>query len=133
MHFHPILLVQAESLEDAKSIAQDFCDNECGEHAYFDYGGIVPDNETELNKPLNEVKDKLPEDNYIKKAEQLLVEANEKLLQKNYEKAGYLFRIAGELYSQCFSTEYPVFNIQNYDYSRDYGEGWYAIEADLHF
>ena len=133
MHFHPILLVQAESLEDAKSIAQDFCDNECGEHAYFDYGGIVSDNETEWNKPLNEVKDKLPKDNYIEVAEQLLVEANKKLLQLNYEMAGYYFRKAGELYSQCFSTEYPVFNIQNYDYSQDYGEGWYAIEADLHF
>ena len=133
MHFHPILLVQAESLEDAKSTARYFCEDECGEHSTFDYGDIVPDEETEWNKPLNEVKDKLPEDNYLEEADQLLIRANDYLLQKNYEMAGYYFRKAGELYSQCFSTEYPLFNIQYYDYTRDYGEGWFAIEADLHF
>ena len=132
MHFHPILLVQAESLEDAKSTARYFCEDECGGHSTFDYGDIVPDAETEWNKPLNEVKDKLPQDNYLEKAEQLLVQANDYLLQKNYGMAGYYFCLAGELYSQCFSTEYPLFNIQYNDYTLEYGEGLYAIEADLH-
>jgi hypothetical protein len=81
---------------------------------------------------LNEVKDKLPEDNYLEEAERLLLQAHDMLWQKNYGMAGYYYRKAGELYSQCFSTEYPLFNIQFYDYSRDYGEGWFAIEADLH-
>jgi hypothetical protein len=133
MHFHPILLVQAESLEEAKIIASDFCDNECGEHSYFDYGGIVPDNETEWNKPLNEVKDKLPADCHLEEAERLAINANGMLEQKDYSMAGYYYRKAGELLSQCFSTEHPVYNVEFYDYSRDYGEGWYAIEADLHF
>jgi hypothetical protein len=133
MHFHPVLLVQAESLEDAKSTARCFCEDECGEHSLFDYGDIVPDAETEWNKPLNEVKDKLPEDNYLEEAERLLLQAHDMLWQKNYNMAGYYYRKAGELYSQCFSTEYPLFNIQYYDYTREYGDGWYAIEADLHF
>jgi len=133
MHFHPILLVQAENLEDAKSTARYFCEDECGEHSLFDYGDIVPDDETEWNKPLLEVKAKLPKDNYLEEAAQLLVQANDNLSRQGYGMAGYYFRKAGELYSQCFCTEYPLYNIQNYDYSRDFGEGWYAIEADLHF
>ena len=132
MHFHPILLVKADSLEDAKSTARYFCEGECGEHSAFDYGDIVPDEETEWNKPLNEVKDKLPEDNYLEEAGRMLVQANDHLSQKNYDMAGYYFRKAGELYSQCFCTEYPLYNIQYYDYTREFGEGWYAIEADLH-
>jgi len=133
MHFHPILLVLADDLEDAKAIAQDFCDCECGEHSYFDYGGIVPDEESEWNKPLNEVKDRLPPENYLEEAALMLAKANAELERKDHVMAGYYFRKAGELYSQCFSTEYPLYNIEYYDYSRDYGEGWYAIEADLHF
>jgi len=133
MHFHPILLVKADSLEDAKINAQDFCDCECGEHLYFDYGSIVPDEETEWNKPLSEVKDKLPPEDYLEKASHLLEVAHKKLEQNNYDAAGYHFRKAGELYSQCFCIEYPVYNIENYNYSRECGEGWYAIEADLHF
>ena len=31
MHYHPILLVKADNLEDAKITARDFCDCECGE------------------------------------------------------------------------------------------------------
>jgi hypothetical protein len=133
MHFHPILLVQADSLEDAKIIASDFCDAESGGHSLFDYGGVVPDEETQWNKPLSEVRDKLPDDNYLAEAGRLFNQARDALAQKNYGMAGYCCRKAGELFSQCFSTEYPVFNIQFYDYSRDCGEGWYAIEADLHF
>ncbi|MDR0442139.1 MAG: hypothetical protein LBH44_01870 [Treponema sp.] len=133
MHYHSILLVQAETLADAKIIARDFCENECGEHAYFDYGDIVPDNETEWNKPLNEVKDKLPVEDHLAEAERLTAQASEALEKQQYEIAGRYYRKAGELYSQCFCTEHQVYNIQCYDYSYDYGEGWYAIEADLHF
>ena len=133
MHFHPILLVQADDLEEAKIRARDFCEYECSEHSSFDYGDIVPDNETEWNKPLLEVKEKLPADGHIEEAKRLLAKANLELEQNNYDTAGYNYRMAGELFSQCFSTEHPVFNIQYNDYSRDYGEGWYAIEADLHF
>ena len=132
MHFSPILLVQADSLEEAKKKAENFCDTECGGHSYFDYGGIIPDTETEWNKPLNEVKDKLPKVNYLEEAERLLLQGNKILSRKNYDTAGYYYRKAGELFSQCFSTEYPIFNIQYYNYSRDYGEGWYAVEADFH-
>ena len=133
MHFHPILLVQAESLEEAKICARDFCECECGDHSLFDYGDIVPDEDTEWNKPFDEVKGRLPKDGHLEEAKRLIAIANERLGQENYVMAGYYFRKAGELYSQCFCTEYPVYNIQYYDYSRDYGEGWYAIEADLHF
>jgi hypothetical protein len=133
MHFHPILLVQADSLEDAKEIASDFCECECGGHSYFDYGGVVEDKDTEWNKPVNEVRDKLPEDNHIETAQRFLAQAGAELGRKNFGMAGYNCRKAGELFSQCFSTEYPVFNIKYYDYSRVFEEGWYAIEADLHF
>ena len=133
MHFHPILLVQAEDIEIAKIIARDFCDCECGERSFFDYGGIVPDEKTEWNKPFIEVKNKLPADNHIEEAERYLKGATELLEKKYYCNAGYYFMKAGELFSQCFSINYPVFNIQTNDYSRDCGEGWFAIEADLHF
>ena len=52
MHFHPKLLVQEDSLEEAKTIAENFCDAESGDHSWFDYGGIVPDDQTEWNRPL---------------------------------------------------------------------------------
>ena len=133
MHYHPILLVKAENLEDAKSIARDFCDCECGDHSYFDYGGVVPDEETEWNKSFDEVKDKLPEDNHIKEALVILAKANNEVKQKNYEKAGYYYGIAGSLFAQSFCVENPIYNIHTYDYSRECGEGWYAVEADLHF
>ena len=133
MHFHPILLVQADSLEEAKDMAIDFCDRECGEHSFFDYGDIVPDNETEWNKPLSEVKENLPADDHIEEAKRLLAKANLELGENNYGMAGYYYRDAGKLFSQCFSTKHPVFNIQYHDYSTDYGEGWYAIEVDLRF
>ena len=133
MHFHPILLVQAGNLEEAKDMANDFCDCECGDYSFFDYGGVVPDNETEWNKPLNEVKEKLPVEDHIEEARRLLAKASIELEQKNYDMAGYYFRTTGELFSQFFCTKHPIFNIQYHDYSRDYGEGWYAIEADLHF
>ena len=88
MYFHPILLVQADSLEEAKIKAEDFCDCECGEHSLFDYGGIVPDEDTRWNKPLNEVKDKLPEDRHLEEAEGLLARANVELGQGNHDSAG---------------------------------------------
>ena len=132
MHYHPILLVQAENLAEAKITARDFCESQCGGYSCFDYGDIVPDEATEWNKPLNEVKDKLPENNHLEEANRLLAKANETLEQKNYKTAGYYYCKAGELFSQCFSTEHPVFNINYCSYSRDCGEGWYAIEADLH-
>ena len=133
MHFHPILLVQAINLEEAKNIASDFCDCECGDHSYFDFGDIVPDEKTEWNKPLNEVKEKLPVEDHIEEARRLLAKASLELEQKNYDIAGYYYCVAGELFSQCFSINHEVYNIQYHNYSRDYGEGWYAIEADLHF
>ena len=133
MHFHPILIVKAESLAEAKTKARDFCDNECGDHSYFDYGGIVPDDESKWNKPLKEVKDNLPVDDYLEKASHFITVAHRELERNGYDTAGYNFRKAGELYSQCFTIEYPVYNIEYYDYSREYCEGWYAIEADLHF
>jgi hypothetical protein len=133
MHFHPILLVQAESLDDAKITARDFCGCECGGHSYFDYGDILPDNETEWNKPFNETKSKLPEDDHIEEAKRLIAKANAELERNDHGMAGYYFCKAGELFSQCFSAEHPVYNITRYDYSRDCGDGWYAIEADLHF
>ena len=133
MHFKPILLVQAESLEEAKIIAGDFCDCECGEHAYFDYGGIVPDNETEWNKPLAEVKNKLPHDTSYKDAMEYIIKANEELGKNQRGQAGYYFCKAGELLQEMFCIDTSVYNVQFNDYSRDYGEGWYAIEADLHF
>jgi hypothetical protein len=133
MHFNPILLVQADSLEEAKTAAEDFCGRECGGCSFFDYGGIVPDEETEWNKPLGEVKDKLPEDDHIEEAQRMLAKAGAELEQQNYDMTGYYYRKAGELFYQCFCVEHPVFNIQFYDYSRVLGEDWYAIEADFHF
>jgi hypothetical protein len=47
--------------------------------------------------------------------------------------AGYSFRKAGQLLEESFCTEHAIFNVQMNDYSRDCGDGWYAIEADLHF
>ena len=133
MHFHPILLVKADNLEDAKSMASGFCDCECGDHSIFDYGDIVPDNNTEWNKPLKEVKEKLPADGHIEEAKRLLAKASLELEKKDYVMAEYFYEKAGELFSQSFCTEHLVYNIQFYDYSQDYGDGWYAIEADLHF
>ena len=133
MHFHPILLVKAESLEEAKSEARNFCENECGGHSVFDYGDIVPDELSEWNRPLDEVRDGLPGDDHIEEAEKMLARAKAELGKQNYCGAGYFCRKAGELFSECFSTEHPVFNLLSYDYSRESGDGWYAIEADLHF
>jgi len=134
MPFRPILLVKAGSLEEAKTLAVKFCENECRGDSVFDYWDIVGDADTVWNRPLNEVKDKLPEDDHLEKAEKLFYLAHDELrYKKNYDMAGYYCRKAGELFSQRLSTEYPLFNIQFYDYSRDYGDGWYAIEADLHF
>ena len=133
MHFHPILLVKAGSLDEAKSEAGNFCENECGGHSVFDYGDIVPDELSEWNRPLDEARDKLPLDDHIEAAEKLLARAGNELGRKNFNGAGYYCRKAGELFSQCFSTEHPVFNLQSYDYGRESGDGWYAIEADLHF
>jgi hypothetical protein len=133
MHYHPILLVQAESLEEAKLRAEDFCDCECGEHAYFDYGGIVPDDKTEWNKPLAEVKDKLPMDTHVAEARSFIAKAHEELEKDNLGQAGYFFYKAGQLLQELFCTDCTVFNIERNDYSRDVsGDDWYAVEADLH-
>jgi hypothetical protein len=133
MHFHPILLVQADSLEEAKIQARDFCEVESGGHSYFDYGDIVPDEETEWNKPLSEVRDKLPIKNNVELAMGFIAQAERRMDAREYGQAGYLYRTAGQLLEELFCVEYPLFNIQYYDYSReDYGEGWYVVEADLH-
>jgi len=132
MHFNPILLVHAENLEDAKSSARCFCDNECGEHSYFEYGSIVEDKDTEWNKPVSEVWDKLPPDTHIEDALRFLKMAEGELAEKNYGQAGYYYSQAGDLLNENFCDEYPVFNIQYNDYSRVNEEGWFAIEADIH-
>jgi len=132
MHFHPILLVQADSLEEAKSSAEYFCENECGDRSYFDYGGIVEDKDTEWNKPISEAWDKLPPDTHIEDALRFLKMAEDELAKKNYGQAGYYYSKAGDLLNENFCTEYPVFNIQHCDYSRVNEEGWFAIEADIH-
>lgn len=133
MHFHPILLVQADRLEEAKARAEDFCDGESGEHAWFDYGGIVPDKNTRFNKPLPEVRELLPPDNHAEEALRFIRQGEQELGNKNFSRAGHCYRKAGRLLEQAFCTEYPLFNVDFNDYSRDCGEGWYAIEADLHF
>jgi hypothetical protein len=133
MHFHPILLVQADDLEEAKIKAEDFCDTESGEHSYFDYGGIVPDTETDFNKPLSEVKPILPGDDHIALARNLIAEAEQCMREGNHGHAGYCYRRAGLLLEQLFFVDYPLYNIDRNDYSREYSEGWYAIEADFHF
>jgi hypothetical protein len=133
MHFHPILLVKADSLEEAKASARCFCDNECGDHSYFDYGGVVEDRDTEWNKPVKTIWDKLPPDTRLEDALSLLKKAGNELAGKNYGQAGYYYGKAGDLLNENFCTEYPVFNIHYYDYSRVNEEGWFAIEADIHF
>jgi len=133
MHYHCILLVQADSLEEAKEKVEDFCNTDGGEHSYFDFGSIVPDKETEFNKPLSLVKDKLPVDDHITVAKTLIEEADKMLGKQQYGAAGYNFCTAGSLLQEQFCTESKVFNIQYYDYSREYGEGWYAIEVDFHY
>ncbi|MDR1902479.1 MAG: hypothetical protein LBQ88_09395 [Treponema sp.] len=133
MHFHPVLLVQAESIEDAKRKAEDFVDGETGEHAYFDYGGIVPDKESEFNKPVCEVRGLLPHEDHLEKAMSFVEKAKEKTEQKEYGMAGFYYKKAGLLLEQSFCTESLVFNIQSDDYRRNPEEdGWYAIEADFH-
>lgn len=132
MHFHPILLVQADSLEEAKIIAEDFCDNECGDHSYFDYGGIVPDEQTVWNKPLAEVWEKLPPDSRIEDAKRFIIKAETEMENQNYGMAGHYYHKAGLLFQEAFCTETLVFNVQYNDYSRVNENGWYAIEADLH-
>ena len=133
MHFHPILLVKADSLDEAKVIAEHFCDSKCGAYSQFDYGAVIPDKNTVWNKPLIEVKDKLPKANHIEDANVFLAKARSYLEKMNQETAGYYFIKAGELFCQQFSTEHQVFNIEDHDYNQDYSEGWYAIEADFHF
>jgi hypothetical protein len=132
MHFHPILLIQADSLEEAKSIAKDFCGSECGEHSWFDYGGVAADEETAWNKPLAEVWDKLPPARHIEDARCFIAKAGTELDKQNYGMAGYYYHKAGLLLQERFCTESPVFNIQYNDYSRVHEKGWYAVEADLH-
>jgi hypothetical protein len=132
MHFHPILLIQADSLEEAKTIAEDFCDNECGEHSYFDYGGIAADGETEWNKPLEEVRDKLPLFCHIEDAKRFIVKAEVELNRQDYGMAGHYYHKAGLLFQETFCTESPVFNVSYNDYRVVQENGWYAIEADLH-
>jgi len=132
MHFHPILLVQADNLSEAKSAAICFCEDQCGEHSYFDYGSIVDDKDTEWNKPIKEIWEKLPPDTHIEDAFRFLKMAEDELAKKNYGQAGYYYREAGDLLSENFCTEHPLFNIQFYDYSRFNEEGWFAIEADIH-
>jgi hypothetical protein len=131
MHFYPILLVQADSLEEAKQKARDFCETESGEHSYFEYGGVVE--YSEWNKPLVEVWDKLPAINTIEAVEAFLSRAGREFENEEYSQAGYSYRIAGMLLGELFCTEHPLFNIQYYDYSRDYGDGWYAVETDFRY
>jgi hypothetical protein len=134
MHFNPILLVQADSLDEAKHQAEIFCECESGDHSYFDYGSIVPDEETEFNKPLSKVKGKLPANNHIEAAMAFIEKADKMLAEKSYGTAGYYYETAGSLLQQHFCTETEVYNIQYYDYSRGSDEEtWYAIEADFHY
>jgi uncharacterized protein YkuJ len=134
MHFNPILLVQADCLEEAKQQVESFCECNSGEHSYFDYGSIVPDEKTEFNKPLSLVKGKLPVDDHIEAAIAFVKKANKMLAEKSNGTAGYYFEKAGSLLQQHFCAESEVFNIQYYDYSRDFDDdGWYAIETDFHF
>jgi hypothetical protein len=131
MHFHPILLVRADSLREAKHKAEAFCDMEAGEHSYFDGAGIIADEQTLFNKPLAEVRNRLPPDTSLHKASEYLAEAEQQLQNKLYGSAGHYYRRAGGLMTQCFSEDAAVFNIEYYDYSRGYDEGWFAIEADF--
>jgi len=133
MHFQPILLVQAEDLEEAKRKAENFCENECGEHSFFDYGGVIPDNESDWNKPLLEVKDKLPVDTHVQDAKALIEKAHVELDGNDLGQAGYFFYKAGLLLQESFCSEADIYNIESYDYSRNLDVGWYAIEADFHF
>jgi hypothetical protein len=133
MWFSPILLVKAGSLEEAKELAENFCDNECGDHSYFDYGCIVKDEVTEWNKPIAEVWDKLPPDTHVKDAQRFLKLAEEKMVLKMNEQAGYYYGKAGKLLSEDFCVECPLFNIEYYNYSRENAEGWFVIETDFHF
>jgi hypothetical protein len=132
MHFHPILLVQADNLEEAKTLSEDFCGRETGEHAYFDYGGIVADKDTQWNKPLSEVISLLPPDDHIEKALRFVSQAEEMFKKGDRDMAGHYYKKAGLLFEQSFCTESSVFNIRFNDYSRVFEEGWYAIEADFH-
>ena len=133
MHIYPILLVQAENLAEAKIMAEVFIERSCGEHSCFDYGSVVADTETEWNKPLLEIADKLPPDTHMEDAIKYIAKANIELERKNHGQAGYYFHKAGELLQEMFCVDVPVFNVMSDDYSRDCSEGWYAIEADLHF
>jgi hypothetical protein len=133
MHFYPILLVQADSLEEAKAKAEDFCGGESGERAWFDYGGVVADNGTRFNKPFSEVREYLPPDNHAEEALRFICQGEQELRNQRFTQAGCYYRKAGNLLTQAFCTEYPLFNIDYNDYRRDCGEGWYAIEADFHF
>jgi hypothetical protein len=134
MHFNPILLVQASSIEDAKDKARTFCDCECGDHGYFDYGDIIDDDtKTKFNKPVTEVKDLLPEDEHLATANKLLADAGGFRQAGNVKSAGDYYRRAGKLLSECLCTDYEVFNIDYNDYTRIFEPDWYAVEADLHF
>jgi hypothetical protein len=133
MHFHPILLIKADNLEEAKIIAEDFCDCETGEHAYFDYGGIVSDKDTQWNKPLSKIGSLLPPENHIEEALRFISRAEEMFREGNQGMAGHYYKKAGLLLEQAFCTESQVFNIQFNDYRRVFEEGWYAIEADFHY
>jgi hypothetical protein len=131
MYFYPILLVKADSVEDAKTLAEDFCKTR--EHERLNFLGIVEDAHTTWNRPLLEVFSALPPDNHVEAALKFLSLAEEKLKERKHGSANYYCKKAGLLLEQSFGIENLVFNIRFNDYSRVFEDGWFAIEAEFRF
>jgi hypothetical protein len=133
MHVYIIFLVQADSLENAKSDVRSYVED-MANRQWWDYGGIVDESE-DFNRPIAEVNwSKVGIPNHIESADIFVKKAEVERSKGNLGLAGYYYRRAGELFQEIISYEYPIYNYTNETYQMPKDtDGWYAIESDLHF
>jgi hypothetical protein len=129
-HVMMVFLVEAENFDDAQSKVYNYIEDI---HDWWDYGEVV-DKSEKFNRPLSECIADIPHPDFMPIAETALKEAEEYNAKKDYRWAGYKYRMAGILFEQLMSYDYPMWNMTIEDYSiPEDPTGWFAIEADLHY
>jgi len=120
MHKGIIILVKAETKEEAKAATTNFL--ECYKENVWDWyeiggrwEGLLKENIMRLEDCAEKVKEYAGD--HIEKAEEELVKANEWKNKNNYGMYGHYLRKAGSLFAEYFYNECNLYNVEMDDYS----------------
>jgi hypothetical protein len=123
-------LVQAKDLEEAQSHVNACLDSE---NSFFDGFEVIDKECAALEASRNRLAALLADNDYMKKAEGFLADANEYREKKNYSMAGWSYIRAGELFDERLSSDMDYYNLTDWNYQipPDYS-GWFFIPVDFH-